>query len=134
MATKTEKLALGLDETADDQQVLDRIQDLIAAKELLEGDNTPTATSAPVGGVRIALVGLRGQDRYVGGLIIGSDVQNPLVLDLEAFRAETDTVGGKVVNVGEQRLAEILADPATMKLRSDAPLTPTSAVRRYKPQ
>jgi hypothetical protein len=131
MASKAEKIALGLPETANDDEVLARIGNLVAAEQLLE---SPPA-AAPKG-VRIAVASLRGQDRYLGTFVIPHDTKNPLVLDVDTVLVEKEVEirGEKVAVNGEAILAEITSAADVMVLRSDTPVTPSHAVRRYKPQ
>jgi hypothetical protein len=137
MASKAEKIALGLSETASDDEILARIGNLVAAEQLLESSS---AAAPPKTSVRLALVALSGSDGYYnrGSYRIPTDFSAPLILDLENALAETENrhIDGKdmPVNVGKERIAEIVADSSVVKLRSDTPVTAPHAVRRYKPQ
>lgn len=117
MASKQEKNLLGLAETATDEEVVARINDLVAASQLLEGESQTR-------GVKIALAARTPTGRNRGSYVIPPD-PGVLVLDIDTMLAEEN---------GKSNLAAIEADGQIIKVRSDTPLTPLSEIRRYAQQ
>jgi hypothetical protein len=142
MASKDEKIALGLQEDATQEQVLTRIADLTAASQLLEGTG-----GASEDRVRLILAATSTTpDGYYrrGTFMIPTDANTPLVLDLDELENTKEVVidgkpvvrfvdGKPVAVTGKDLLAELMADPSIVKIRSDAPATPLGAVKRFLP-
>lgn len=115
MATSKEKIALGLAETASDDEVFARIQALA----------TPIAAPAPV--TKIALLSLvPGKERPRGGFFIPPPSDDPTA----PGRATKPLVLDKATLSPEQ-LAEITGDPYVMWLDGDTELTPEGEIKRF---
>ncbi len=119
MATSKEKVALGLAETATDDEVFNRIQELVNASKPIAG----------VSGVaKIALLSLvPGKERPRGGHFIPPPSDDPTA----PGRATKPLVLDKAT-LTEQQLAEITSDPYVMFLDLETDLTPEHEIKRFE--
>ena len=106
MATTQEKEALGLDPKANDSEVMDRIDEVMAKFEREDRGAVD----------KIAVLSMTGQTRPCGTYMVPHDV--PLVLDL--------------ATVEPRDLGELEADPRILKVRTDTPITAPADVTRFK--
>jgi len=115
MATSKEKIALGLAETATDDEVFARIQQLV----------TPAPQPAVV--EKIAMLSLvPGKERPRGSFFIPPPSDDPN----EPGRRTQPLVVDKAM-ISPENLAEIKSDPYVMWLDSETPLTLETEIRRY---
>lgn len=115
MANKQEKILLGLNEDATDEQIEARISDLVNTEKLFA--EAPSVPAAPAQVGKIALIS-RGPSTRRGTYMIPSIADAPIVLDL--------------ATIEPRDLGELEGDGKVLKLRSDSPLTPLTEVGRYR--